>query len=930
MSMLHAAYQFLFGPLELFFEVIYGVAFHIVDGNAGAAIIPFSLCLNFLLLPLYNRADAIQRAERERERQMSPGVDHINNVFRGDERYMMLQAYYRIHHYRPIYALRSSLPLLLEIPFFVAAFHFLSNLADFHNTSFGPLANLAAQDGLLKLGGVPINLLPLLMTAVNILSSYIYAKDLSRKDKLLLYGMALIFLVLLYGSPSGLVFYWTLNNLFSLVKNLVNTAKNRNAAACSVMSVLGAAILAYALLVRRTLSFSSLIVILLGLLLQLPALRYLIRKKSSRERTPHAEVPAGDTKGKSFPFFSLGCLFLTVLTGLLIPSAVVNASPAEFVVLTEYCSPLRYVFSAFLLSAGTFLLWFNLFYYLAGDRIRRIMDAGICILSFFALVDYMFFGTNLGNLSPSLQYDVEFRYSLKECLVNAGVLMLVGAAVLALWLRKRKILRTVFPVLILAVAGMSVYNIAGIRSELPQIKKVVEQEKGARASFTLSKNGKNVVVLMLDRAISSYVPYLFQEKPELAQQFDGFTWYPNTVSFGNSTQTTTPSLFGGYEYTPEELNSRASEPLVDKHNEALKVLPILFSEAGYDVTVCDPPYAGYTEVPDLSVFEGYEGIRAYNTENGQFGDRSELLADNQKIWDRNFFCYSLMKISPLTIQSSLYQNGRYFNTQDTDSLLHRTQYISDRSLSEGLDEVFMNSYSVLSALPEMTIISDGGEDTFLMMKNETTHDVMMLQEPQYEPELHVDNTVYDAEHEDRFTFEGKTMLADTSYRMKSYQSNMAAFLLLGEWFDLLRAKGVYDNTRVIIAADHGFALNQFEDMLFGERNGAGHHPEDVMAYNPLFLFKDFDSKGFRVDHQFMTNADTPTLALDGLTEAPVNPFTGKPISDAAKNAEEHHIFNTSYNSPKDNDGNTLLPGDWYALEGQDIFDLDAWRSLGYY
>ena len=49
MTILQAIYQLLFGPLELFFEVVYGVAFHIVDGNAGAAVIPLSFCLNFLL-----------------------------------------------------------------------------------------------------------------------------------------------------------------------------------------------------------------------------------------------------------------------------------------------------------------------------------------------------------------------------------------------------------------------------------------------------------------------------------------------------------------------------------------------------------------------------------------------------------------------------------------------------------------------------------------------------------------------------------------------------------------------------------------------------------------------------------------------------------------------------------------------------------------
>ena len=927
MSILHCIYQFLFGPLELFFELIYGVAFHIVDGNAGAAVIPLSLCLNFLLLPLYNRADAIQKAEREREQLMAPGVDHINSVFKGDERYMMLQAYYRLHSYKPVYALRSSLPLLLEIPFFVAAFHFLSNLADFHNTPFGPLANLAEPDGLLKLGGRSINLLPILMTAVNIVSSRIYAKDLSRKDKLQLYGMALIFLVLLYNSPSGLVFYWTLNNVFSLFKNIVGAARNREAAAGFLMSGLGLAFLAYALLVNRTRSFGSLLVLLLGILFQLPALRYLVRRKRGINRQTHTVEP----KGKLSPVFLFGCLFLAVLTGVLIPSSVVNASPAEFVVLTEYYSPLRYVLSAFLLAAGTFLLWFMLFYYLAGNRARRIMEAGICVASVCAVVDYMFFGTKLGNLSSMLQYDIAFHYSLKECMINLGVLALCGAAVLTLWLKRGKLVRAVFPVLILAVAGMSIYNIAGIRSELPQIRKLVEQESGEKASFTLSRNGKNVIVFMLDRGISSYVPYLFQERPELRRQFDGFTWYPNTLSFGCTTNTGSPALFGGYEYTPEELNKRVSESLAEKHNEALKVLPVLFSEAGYEVTVCHPPYAGYTEIPDLSIFDDCDGIKAYNTENGQFADQTELIASRQEIWNRNFFCYSIMKISPLVIQSDLYQGGQYFNTQDLDSMLHHTQFISDRSVSHGLDESFMNAYSVLCALPDITHITGDSLNTYLAINNGTAHDVMLLREPEYEPALYVDNTVYDAEHEDRFTCEGRTMQVDIPYTMKHYQCNMAAFLQLGRWFDYLRDQGVYDNTRIILVADHGHGMAQFKDMIFGEWVGnTWHHPQDVMSYNPLLMVKDFAGKGFHVDDRFMTNADTPILALDGLLNAPVNPFTGKAITDAPKSAEEHHILYTDISDPWDNNGNTFLPDRWYALKGQNIFDLSAWRSLGIY
>jgi hypothetical protein len=43
-------------PLELFFEVVFSIAYRIVD-NPGFAIIILSLAVNFLVLPLYKRAD---------------------------------------------------------------------------------------------------------------------------------------------------------------------------------------------------------------------------------------------------------------------------------------------------------------------------------------------------------------------------------------------------------------------------------------------------------------------------------------------------------------------------------------------------------------------------------------------------------------------------------------------------------------------------------------------------------------------------------------------------------------------------------------------------------------------------------------------------------------------------------------------------------
>ena len=218
MGFFSALYDLIVGPLWLLFDVVYAYMLRFTT-NEGVAIIALSLTINILILPLYRRADAMQEEERLRTESLRQGIEHIKKVFKGDERFMMLQTYYRQNHYKPYYALKGSLSLLLEVPFFIAAYNYLSGLNRLRGASFGPITDLCVPDGLIHIAGHSLNLLPLLMTAINLVSSIIYTKGMPLKSKLQPFGLALIFLVLLYDSPSGLVFYWTLNNLFSLFKN---------------------------------------------------------------------------------------------------------------------------------------------------------------------------------------------------------------------------------------------------------------------------------------------------------------------------------------------------------------------------------------------------------------------------------------------------------------------------------------------------------------------------------------------------------------------------------------------------------------------------------------------------------------------------------------------------------------------------------------
>lgn len=48
----------------------------------------------------------------------------------------------------------------------------------------------------------------------------------NKSEQIQIYACALVFLLLLYNSPAGLVIYWTMNNILSLIKNVFYKLKN--------------------------------------------------------------------------------------------------------------------------------------------------------------------------------------------------------------------------------------------------------------------------------------------------------------------------------------------------------------------------------------------------------------------------------------------------------------------------------------------------------------------------------------------------------------------------------------------------------------------------------------------------------------------------------------------------------------------------------
>ena len=201
-------------PIEFILRNIFEFSYSITK-NYGFSLILMSLVVTIGTYPLYYLADIWKKKEDNIQLEMKKEIDDIKRAFKGQKQFYMIQATYRFHNYKSWYALRAALGLLIQIPFFFAAYNMLSSYQGYAGHSFLCFTDLAKADGLLY----GVNFLPILMTLVNILSSVIYSRSLSIKANKQLLILALVFFVFLYNSPAALLIYWTCNNLLSLVKS---------------------------------------------------------------------------------------------------------------------------------------------------------------------------------------------------------------------------------------------------------------------------------------------------------------------------------------------------------------------------------------------------------------------------------------------------------------------------------------------------------------------------------------------------------------------------------------------------------------------------------------------------------------------------------------------------------------------------------------
>ena len=614
--MLNFLYTIFIYPVYMFVDFMLFVAEMLSRGNIGVSIVILSVGVNLVCLPLYNMAEKLQEKERGVQAGMKSMVSRIKAAFKGDEQYMMLSAYYREHGYRPAYALRALFPLFIQIPFFMAAYQILSALPSLRLTPFLYFSDLSLPDGLLKIGSLHINGMPIIMTLVNIAASAVYTKGLAFKEKVQPYVIALVFLALLYNSPAGLVIYWTLNNVFSLVKNIFYRIKLSRKAwykitvITLVLLTVIAAILTRPTLVDRKKPVSIMTLLTLTVLAAPLAHSFIKRLDNSHSGTIF------DDGTKRFAVFLLSSAALTVLAGLMLPSSVIASSPQEFANFDGFKNPLGILYYSFTQSLGC-LLWLVSLYKLASVAGQKYFARLSVVVLVCALINVFLFKGNYGDISNALIFENEamLKSGIKYFALNMAALAAAGILTTAvLYSRFSRFIPSIAVILLISFSASAGISSVSIQKEYTVLRNRSDLNATINGkAYRVSRTGKNIFVFMLDRAMNFFIDPIFETSEKVRETYTGFTLYPNALAFGQATNMSTPSLFGGYEYTPENINKRSEELLIDKHNEALSVLPRLFSERGWLVSFTDPSWLNYSWQPDLTPFKQYKMI-AQNTE----------------------------------------------------------------------------------------------------------------------------------------------------------------------------------------------------------------------------------------------------------------------------------------------------------------------------
>jgi YidC/Oxa1 family membrane protein insertase len=192
--------------------------------NYGVAIILFSLAVTAMTAPFTLMSFRSMRKMQE----LKPRIDRLMEQHKSDPKRMNQEVFalYKEHRVSP---LGGCLPMLLQMPIFIALFQGISHYIELRGASFLWIKDLSLPDRVAQLPfsvpllGSEVNVLPAIMAIAMYLQTQASQKSMgssaaNNPTAQMMSGplMPIVFFVMFYHFPAGLVLYWLTNSLSSM------------------------------------------------------------------------------------------------------------------------------------------------------------------------------------------------------------------------------------------------------------------------------------------------------------------------------------------------------------------------------------------------------------------------------------------------------------------------------------------------------------------------------------------------------------------------------------------------------------------------------------------------------------------------------------------------------------------------------------------
>ncbi len=201
---------------KLLLSFMYGI--HAIVPSWGWSIVIMTICIKTLFWPLSAKASRSQK----RMAKIQGPMAELKEKYK-DNPQKLQQETLKIFKENQVNPVAGCLPMIIQMPIFLGLFYMLRSASELRHESFLWVSDLSMPDTLTYIAGYPLNILPLIMGLTMFFQMRMMpvSPTADPAQQKIFKFLPFIFLIFLYNFSSGLVLYWTVQNLLTILQQKI-------------------------------------------------------------------------------------------------------------------------------------------------------------------------------------------------------------------------------------------------------------------------------------------------------------------------------------------------------------------------------------------------------------------------------------------------------------------------------------------------------------------------------------------------------------------------------------------------------------------------------------------------------------------------------------------------------------------------------------